>query len=189
MVHGADNVNHKKLSLKKQEVYRCFSEFGMDCRAMMQYRGYVLTRNQIEQYLGDVINLGFEYNWKRIHHQIFKVALGDAHSVSVQMKVIELLQRQISEILQKYPNAKTKLIPLYQQKPRNLKEIKAVYGEIWMLVKLKPLFTEITKFFEGQKVGDGNDSESDCSLLRYSVIRMIVFHIKRVVWQRHVASQ
>ena len=129
----------------------------------------------------------------------------------------------MTEIFVKYPNTKKELLVFYdkdklnpyklqQAKHQNknkfqsilkiipkdyeqkLKKLRVIYDDIWMLIKLKPLRTELIHFFLKQQDLihenniDHNDKrfmKIDLYLIRYSVIRMIVFHIKRVVWMKH----
>ena len=75
------------------------------------------------------------------------------------------------------------LIPKdYEEK---LKKIKEIFDEIWLYVKLKPLRNEIIHFVLKQQDDENSSLKIDLSLIRYSLIRMIVFHIKRVVWSKH----
>merc|ERR1712039_189591 len=86
--------------------------------------------------------------------------------------------KNVKNLKQKIGN----LIPKdYEQ---NLEKMKKIFDGIWMYIKLKPMRNEIIHWMLKQKEQD-DDLVIDKSLIRYSLIRMIVFNIKRVVWSKH----
>merc|ERR1712154_425866 len=82
-------------------------------------------------YLADCINLGYSYNWKQINDALHKVYGDDdaeCHCESdeffidfiiLQIKVIELLQKQFNDFFIKYPNAKQQLLSFYDEHSLN----------------------------------------------------------------------
>merc|ERR1712228_156430 len=121
-VHGTGNINKRSLSMKKREVYQLFIDFNLDFDEIIKFRGYPLNNNQIEMYLSDCINCGYSYNWKKINDAIlktsnYKIAIANnsffVDFIFLQIKVIELVQKQMNEIFKKYPNAKQQLLFFY----------------------------------------------------------------------------
>ena len=251
IIYGTGNISFKQLTLKKKEIYKCFNDFQMDFDEIIEFRGYSLNYKQIETYLSDCINMGFSYNWKNIHNSIFKSSkyyktdmnhqlflnvfnlnendcgLNEFYIdfILLQIKIIELVQKQLNDIFIKFPNAKKELFKYYDDEGLNpnklqkatknnknlqninnlipkdyemkLKKVKVIYDDIWMLIKLKPIRLELIHFFLKQEeifkdyktnnnyIKNKDYMKIDLSLIRYSLIRMIVFHIKRVVWMKH----
>merc|ERR1712228_384765 len=122
-VHGTGNINKWSLSMKKREVYQLLIDFNLDFDEIIKFRGYPLNYNQIEMYLSDCINCGYSYNWKKINDAILKTSNYATTSIAnnsffvdfifLQIKVIELVQKQMNEIFKKYPNAKKQLLIFY----------------------------------------------------------------------------